>query len=62
MTDKLKPCVYCGNKPIVVKVPNFPKGYCWSIQCDRGDVLVCTKSCNTRKEAVEVWNRRVGEK
>lgn len=61
MADKVKKCIYCGNKPIIVKAPKFTKGYHWYIHCDRGDVIVCTKNCNTRKEAIEAWNCRVGE-
>ena len=61
MVNKLKPCPFCGKKPIVVKVEKFPRGYYWAIQCDRSNVIVYTKSHNTKKEAIEEWNSRAGD-
>lgn len=55
---KPKACPFCGKKPHIYKVPKFPKGYYWTVQCERLDVIVHTRSMQSKKDAIEAWNRR----
>lgn len=59
MIDKLKPCPFCGgesdcNNDGFMKARNFM----WAVEC-----LTCgvtTDFFDTKSEAVDAWNRRVG--
>lgn len=62
MPNKLKPCPFCGKKPHIYKVPKSPKGYYWTVQCERLDVIVYTRSMQSKKDAIEAWNRRAESK
>lgn len=53
MSDKLKPCPFCGGTPIVSG-------------CDDTLWIVICKECNasigykeTKEEAIEAWNKRI---
>ena len=59
MTDKLKPCPFCGNPNLLVD-----KGILENDEL--GNYFVCCNKCHvtgpagyTAQEAVEAWNRRV---
>lgn len=61
MTNKLKPCPFCGKRPQIYKFPKFPKGASWAIQCEYSGMIVSTRHMQSKKEAIEAWNRRAGE-
>ena len=53
MSDKLKPCPFCGGKAIVSGCDDT----LWSVICKK-----CAASIDyneTKQEAIEEWNRRV---
>ena len=53
MSDKLKPCPFCGGTPIVSGCDDT----LWSVICKK-----CAASIDyneTKQEAIEAWNRRV---
>ncbi len=50
MTEKLKPCPFCGHEAQINKDE-------WSIQCSYCPAYM--GYFNTEQEAVEAWNRRV---
>ena len=53
MSDKLKPCPFCGGTPIVSGCDDT----LWSVICKK-----CAASIDyneTKQEAIEEWNRRV---
>lgn len=35
------------------------KGYYWTVQCERLDVKVYTRSMQSKKDAIETWNKRM---
>ena len=53
---KLKPCPFCGSKHI--DITNFGE-VMWFIQCD--DCNATFPECDTKKEAIEAWNRRAND-
>lgn len=54
MTDKLKPCPFCGSKNIDL----FEHGaIVVFVQCD--DCLATFPHFDSKQEAIEAWNRRV---
>ena len=53
MTEKLKPCPFCGGEAEVEGERIF-----W-VSCQK--CWVETSSFNTLEEAIEAWNRRVCE-
>lgn len=67
MSEKLKPCPFCGGKPYLFK-DNFGKygvacekcNLWFGIKIENGTLLRFgwTAKIKTRKEAVEAWNRR----
>ena len=61
MTEKLKPCPFCGGKAEVSYQDDvFFRRRLYSVKC--GEYSDCMGSmgwCNTEEEAVELWNRRV---
>lgn len=66
MTEKLKPCPFCGGEASVkyaALVSGFPCGY-W-VGCDNGDchenIECSTYAFDTEAEAIEAWNRRDGK-
>ena len=54
MTDKLKPCPFCGGE---AEMLNYSPSE-WLVVCPTCDGMV-ERWRNTEKEAVEQWNRRV---
>ncbi|MBR2999706.1 MAG: Lar family restriction alleviation protein [Oscillospiraceae bacterium] len=52
-SDDLKPCPFCGRKPIVEKCV-----YEWFISCKCG--IVQDKLYRQRCDAIKAWNRRKG--
>lgn len=60
MIEKLKPCPFCGSKSVTLEKRN--SGYqvrCW--YCGARGKYVVAKSIINKKEAIDAWNRRVGE-
>lgn len=51
MSEKLKPCPFCGSQAQIIKIN--AEYY----------VITCTKNCveteiSTKEKAIEIWNRR----
>lgn len=59
MQTELKPCPFCGEPP---ELCEWLKG--WSIDCLNDNCLVHpdTPIFGMRGEAIEAWNKRVGER
>ena len=56
MSEKLKPCPFCGGKAKLLKIPVPDKNMCiYTVQCTQ-----CTKTIAhpfaTKKEAIKIWN------
>ena len=52
MSKELKPCPFCGKKPVLIIVPETMER-----------LIVCSECCNqfphkTEEEAIDAWNRR----
>jgi len=63
MSERLKPCPFCGSKSVAIEKKN--SGY--QVRCHycgaRGKYVVATMCFEARKkEAADAWNRRDGEK
>lgn len=54
---ELKPCPFCGSKPIMEHKILKPFYDFWYVKCDTCSVEISNPSM-TEKEAIEVWNRR----
>lgn len=65
MTEELKPCPFCGGKPIEDWEREDREGdeigpiISWSYYCTKCYAEVF--SCQSREDAQEKWNRRVKE-
>ncbi|MBQ9564189.1 MAG: Lar family restriction alleviation protein [Synergistaceae bacterium] len=61
MTDKLKPCPFCGGEAVL----DFVDDDAWYVHCidydGDCDMRPHTKSYETPEEAIEVWNRRAND-
>lgn len=58
MTPELKPCPFCGGEPFVYISGNKSYGYFKEVICPQ---CHCQTHRLRGEEAVEVWNRRVGD-
>ncbi len=57
MSEKLKPCPFCGSEAFLINEGKF-----WAADCENIDCIIRrTRYYITEQEAVEAWNRRVGE-
>lgn len=56
MTEKLKPCPFCGSKSVTV-CELYPSSYARCRACGAEGSL-----CSSRDEAAAVWNRRTDAK
>ena len=57
--SELKPCPFCGKRPGVHR-STFSEKY--RIRCDqKGGCGAETASCGTKEQAIDAWNRRMGE-
>lgn len=55
--SELKPCPFCGGKTLDIR-----KGkYMWWIECCNADCGTLGGVKRRKKEAIDAWNRRVGE-
>ena len=72
MTDKLKPCPFCGGKAKIythIKATEYKNGVwteykpeVWRVMCDaRVDCCALLNKFDTKQEAIEAWNRRANE-
>jgi hypothetical protein len=66
MTE-LKPCPFCGGEAEIVKDKRWPRSLdhsidAWHVECTNFDCVIYQVDNNyyrKRKEAVEMWNRRI---
>jgi Lar family restriction alleviation protein len=58
--SELKPCPFCGSKDIMIEESLLLviEQHFW---CTCGECLASTKEGTTEKEAINIWNTRVGE-
>lgn len=56
MTDKLKPCPFCGGKNIYMFTDIMSRWWVFCKDCD-----VQAGRHETKEQAVDAWNRRAGE-
>lgn len=64
---ELKPCPFCGGEVEIVKDKRWPKWLdhgidAWHVECKNSDCVIYQVDNNyyrQRKEAVEMWNRRI---
>ena len=56
--DELKPCPFCGGKDSGILTTSYD-GYWFAVFCE--NCMAQTRKCRQEKDAVEAWNRRVGE-
>lgn len=73
MTDKLKPCPFCGSEKLIItdcveleECDNFEKCECvrrYTVCCDfrQGGCGATSGFRLNEEEAIEAWNRRAGE-
>lgn len=54
MSEKLKPCPFCGSKAVLYKYHWW--GTAYGIECSQCKGLI--DRCLTKEEAIEAWNRR----
>ena len=54
----LKPCPFCGGKDSGILTTSYD-GYWFAVFCE--NCMAQTRKCRQEKDAVEAWNRRVGE-
>lgn len=64
MTEKLKPCPFCGAKRGLYVLFDGYDATCitWRIFCDSCKSIVMNERADTKKEIVAEWNRRVDDK
>lgn len=61
MSEKLKPCPFCGKKASIQDCSYFGSTPMWSVMCDNPKCFAYTEAFKTKKEAVERWNNRPAE-
>ena len=63
MTNKLKPCPFCGNDKIVIRKYTAVSGIHHYVQCDpiQGGCGAEIQARVGKKQAMEDWNRRIKE-
>ena len=61
MSDELKPCPFCGNGAHVCAIASGRQVYAYTITCDSLGTCIASdpmRYYQTRKKAIEAWNRR----
>ena len=58
MTEKLKPCPVCGSKAEIQRCWNKAEYYAHCTKPDCEECYLVDWSVPTKKEAIEIWNRR----
>lgn len=56
---ELKPCPFCGAKPILDEISDWRWGTGYEIHCPDETVEVGTKRFRTKIGAIRAWNRRI---
>lgn len=64
MTEKFKPCPFCGAKRGLYVLFDGYDAACitWRIFCDSCKSVVMNERADTKEEIVAEWNRRANEK
>lgn len=64
MSEKLKPCPFCGAKRgLYVLSDGYDTGsIMWRVFCDSCKSVVMNERAETKEEIVAEWNRRANEK
>lgn len=55
MSNKLKPCPFCGGK---AKIFATPDDFGYGVECEN-DCIFFFGQFDTRERAIEAWNRRI---
>lgn len=74
MTDKLKPCPFCGGEVRIVRCITYQDGFYWAIEGALGDNgCECNVTMESqlfdddehgefeKKQLIKAWNRRAGD-
>lgn len=51
---EIKPCPFCGNKPIMEQPESDVHMGCWNPDC----VFQPSGNFDTKQDAIEAWNKR----
>ena len=55
---ELKPCPFCGGKDCGTLTTSYD-GYWHAVFCE--NCMAQTRKCRRKEDAIEAWNRRVGD-
>lgn len=63
MSDKLKPCPFCGSIPFIDEIPQHKHTIAiFMLDCEGECFVECKCSCvisaKNKEEAIKKWNRR----
>lgn len=62
MSEKLKPCPFCGEKAEMDIKQHVPEGYDYTPRCTNPSCAGrLTKKWINAEEAIKAWNRRVSD-
>ena len=61
MTEKLKPCPFCGGKVAIINAEEITiNGNCYVVHCDNCESETCFwRRCMSKKKTAQAWNRRI---
>lgn len=58
MTDKLKPCPFCGGEASLDKIKTVKGWFEYLVWCADDNCACQNASYRTKEEAIEAWNTR----
>jgi hypothetical protein len=58
MTEKLKPCPFCGEKATIEDCSYYDEKKSWSAMCGNPSCFAYTETHKTKSLAIERWNKR----
>ena len=61
MSEKLKPCPFCGSKELIGRSPCMDSSWRFEIHCERCGSIVSFHKKDEKKKAIKAWNRRDGK-